>query len=231
MVKPGDTVALPAMGEPTGNEAGSEKRDCERNAAKRWLSKRAAEHARLRPTLLGDDLFSCQPMCEAALACGLSFIFTRKPQSHPWLAETVANSVPGEKTKREWNGRRHVLWRWQWLNGVELRDSPDALKVDYAHLEITNEKTGKTVFRNGWATDKAVTADNVALIASCGRARWKIENERNSALKNHGYNLRHNFGRGQDRASEMCCLLNLLAFLWHGILMLLDEGCQRARAS
>jgi len=29
----------------------------------------------------------------------------------------------------------------------------------------------------------------------------------------------------------MYCLLNLLAFLWHGILMLLDEDYQRARAS
>ena len=76
-----------------------------------------------------------------------------------------------------------------------------------------------------------MTEDNVALIASCGRARWKIENEHNNVLKNHGYNLRHNFGHGKDHASEMYCLLNLLAFLWHGILMLLDEDYQRARAS
>jgi len=68
IVKPGDTVVLPVMGEPIGNEGGGEKQDCERNAAKRWLAKHAAEYARLKPTLLGDDLFSCQPICEAALA-------------------------------------------------------------------------------------------------------------------------------------------------------------------
>ena len=61
-----------------------------------------------------------------------------------------------------------------------------------------------------------MTEDNVALIASCGRARWKIENEHNNVLKNHGYNLRHNFDHGKDHASEMYCLLNLLSFLWHG---------------
>ena len=83
-------------------------------------------------------------MCEAVLSCGLSFIFTCKPGSHPWLTETVANSVLGEKTRREWNGRHHVSWRWRWLNDVELRDSPDALKVNYVYLEITNEKTGKS---------------------------------------------------------------------------------------
>ena len=157
IVKPGDTVVLPVMGEPIGNDDGGEKQDCELNAAKRWLAKHAGEYARLKPTLLGDDLFSRQPMCEAVLSCGLSFIFTCKPGSHPWLTETVANSVLGEKTRREWNGRHHVSWRWRWLNGVGLRDSPDALKVNYACLEITNEKTGKTVFRNGWVTDKAVT--------------------------------------------------------------------------
>jgi len=34
--------------------------------------------------------------------------------------------------------------------------------------------------------------------------------------------LKHNFGHEKDRASEMYCLLNLLAFLWCGIPLLLD---------
>jgi len=37
IVKPGDTVVLPVMGEPIGNDDGLEKQDCELNAAKRWL--------------------------------------------------------------------------------------------------------------------------------------------------------------------------------------------------
>ena len=49
--------------------------------------------------------------------------------------------------------------------------------------------------------------------------------------QNHGYNLEHNFGHGEDHASEMFCLLNLLGFLYHGILGLADEEYQRARAS
>jgi hypothetical protein len=53
------------MGEFIRNEDGAEKQDCELKAAKRWLSKYADEYAWLKPTLLGDDLFSNQPFCEA----------------------------------------------------------------------------------------------------------------------------------------------------------------------
>jgi hypothetical protein len=65
----------------------------------------------------------------------------------------------------------------------------------------------------------------------CGRARWKIENEHNNVLKNHGYNLEHNFGHGKTYASEMYCLLNLLAFQIHSLLDLSDEDYHTARAS
>jgi hypothetical protein len=42
-------------------------------------------------------------------------------------------------------------------------------------------------------------------------------------LKNHGYNLEHNFGHGEKHASEKFCLLNLVAFLFHTLLFLGDE--------
>ena len=48
-------------------------------------------------------------------------------------------------------------------------------------------------------------------------------------LKNHGYNLAHNFGHGQNHASENFCLMNFLAFLFHTILYLGDENYRAAR--
>ena len=66
-------------------------------------------------------------------------------------------------------------------------------------------------------------------LADCGRARWKIENEHNNVLKNHGYNLEHNFGHGKAHGSENFCGLNLLAFLFHTVLYLGDEVYQRSR--
>ena len=123
-----------------------------------------------------------------------------------------------------------MVYRYRWLNGADIRDHRETLKVNYVYWEIENEEKGKVTYRNSWITDKAVGEHNVAHIAACGRSRWKIENEHNNVLKNHGYNLEHNFGHGQEHASEMFCLLNLLSFLWHGILWLADEGYRKARA-
>jgi hypothetical protein len=175
-------------------------------------------------------------MCKAIADKGYSFIFTCKPQPHPRVSETVKNSYLHEKTRREWNGRHHLVYRYRWLNGVEIRDSRETLKVDYVYFEIENEEKGKITYRNSWVTDKLVNEDNAALIVSCGRARWKIENEHKSdfsphVLKKHGYNLEHNFGHGEAYASEMFCLLNFLAFLWHGLLWLADEICRQARVN
>jgi len=231
IVKPGETAVLPVMGEMIGNEDGDDKQDCERNAAKRWIDKHAGEYRWLKPTLLGDDLFSNYPLCKEILEKGYSFIFTCKEETHPWLTETVQHSYLGEKTRREWNGRHHLTYRYRWLNGVDIRDNRETLAVNYVYMEIENEEKKKITYKNSWITDKAVTEDNVMLITSCGRARWKIENEHNNVLKNHGYNLEHNFGHGEDHASEIFCLLNLLAFLYHGILGIADEEYQRARAS
>ncbi len=66
-----------------------DKQDCETAAAKRWL---VAMGDRLRDqnvTLLGDDLYSRQPLCEAILAEGLHFLLVCKPSPHPTLYEWV----------------------------------------------------------------------------------------------------------------------------------------------
>jgi hypothetical protein len=230
IVKPGSNAVLPLMGEMISNEDGNEKQDCERNAAKRWFSAHDREYAWLKPTFLGDDLFSNYPLCKDILERGASFIFTCKPASHPWLTETVTNSYLNEYIRKDWNGRKHLIYRYRWLNGVEIRDTKETLLVNYLELEIRNGEKGKTTYGCSWITDKTVDVDNVQLLVSCARARWKIENEHNNVLKNHGYNLEHNFGHGENHASEIFCLLNLLAFQFHTILDLADEEYQKAHA-
>jgi hypothetical protein len=223
IVRPGKTEVFPVMGEFVKNEDGAEKQDCELNAAKRWLSKHADEYSWLKPTLLGDDLFSNQPFCEAVLQHGYSFLFTCKPDSHPWLTETVENSYLEEKVVRKWTGTYNQSSTYKWINGVPLRDSKDALMVNYLYLQIKNEKTENVLSTKSWVTNKPITEDNVEHLAACAKARWKIENEHNNVLKNHGYNLEHNFGHGKEFASQIYCLLNLLAFLIHAILAYTDE--------
>jgi hypothetical protein len=48
-------------------------------------------------------------------------------------------------------------------------------------------------------------------------------------LKNHGYNLEHNFGHGEEHGSENFFLLNLVAFLFHTLLFLGEEQYRGAR--
>ena len=55
---------------------GTKKQDCEINAAKRWLVRIGTWVARLKPVYLGDDLNCRQPMCEAILKAGGSFLLT-----------------------------------------------------------------------------------------------------------------------------------------------------------
>jgi hypothetical protein len=230
LVKPGDTAVVPVAPEMITNRDGGQKQDCERNAAKRWLSMHADEYRWLSPTLLGDDLYANYPFCTEVLEQGYSFIFTCKEDSHPWLTETVKNSYLEDTSRREWNGRYHLVYTYQWLNGVEIRDGKETLRVNYFSLAIWNEKLNKRTYYNSWITNKTITKDNVARLALCGRARWKIENEHNNVLKNHGYNLEHNFGHGKSHAGEMYCLLNLLAFQMHSLLDINDEDYQKARA-
>jgi hypothetical protein len=231
IVKPGSGSVIPVMAEAIRNGDGEEKQDCEHEAGKRWLLAHGQEYRWLKATLLGDDLYSDQPFCERVLQAGMSFLFTCKRDSHLWLTETVEGSYLEEKEVRKWSGRVHQVCTYRWINGVPLRDSPDALLVNYLYFQIWNEKTGEVVYRNSWVTDKEIRGEDVEHLAECGRARWKIENEHNNVMKNRGYNLEHNFGHGKDHGCEIFFLLNLLAFQFHTLLGLGDEEYRKARAT
>jgi hypothetical protein len=55
---------------------GHEKQDCETAAAKRWISKHRHLFQGQAITLLGDDLYSRQPMGQHCLDAEINFIFT-----------------------------------------------------------------------------------------------------------------------------------------------------------
>jgi hypothetical protein len=86
-------------------------------------------------------------------------------------------------------------------------------------LEVWEQRPNGTVgYHNSWVTDFAVTSETVVAIVGIGRSRWKMENEQFNVHKNHGYELEHNYGHGQQTLSLVFCLLNLLAFLAHKLL-------------
>jgi hypothetical protein len=233
VVAPGQPDVLPYVPEFIVPQDGTEKQDCEMNAAKRWVQQEAAVLRQHRAILLGDDLYSRQPLCEVALSHGCDFIFVCHRDSHPALyavVDAVANlGRIATFSHRHWNGRHGEIWTYRFLNGVPLRGGDDALSVNWCDLRITHEETGEVLYRNEWITSLALEAKNTPEVVACGRARWKSENENNNVLKNHGYHIDHNFGHGQDHLSTTLLTLNLLAFLLHTIAQVADLIFQQVR--
>ena len=214
MVAPGHKQVLPLPPEFIAPQDGAEKQDCERNAAKRWLARHGAAVARLRPVYLGDDLFACQPIVAAINVAGGNFILTCKPSSHKTIAEYLHGAELQEHRQTVCKRGKRTTTIYRWLNAVPLRATDDAILVNWFSIEILNA-TGKRTYYNSFVTDLAVTADTVAELAACGRARWKIENETFNVLKTNGYNLEHNFGHGKKTLASVLVTLNLLAFAFH----------------
>ena len=228
LVAPGHTTVLPLPPEFVRPQDGAKKQDCETTAARRWLSRVGRAYAWLRPIYLGDDIYARQPMCADVLAEGASFIFTCKPSSHKTLSEYLEGVKLDSFSETDGIGSARRIYRYRWMADVPLRDGKDALTVNWLEIEIS-KPSGKVTYRNSFVTDLAVSRKNVAAIAACGRARWKIENETFNVLKNNGYNLEHNFGHGKNTLSSLLVALNLLAFAMHNACDLTEERWQKAR--
>jgi hypothetical protein len=206
---------------------GHEKQDCEIEAGKRWIDSYGGYYAKRNVTILGDDLFSRQPFCQALQDQNLHFILVCKPDSHPHLYESVAflavQGVLGTYRRRAWNGKHGEIYTYRYANQLPLRGDQDAIQVNWAELTITHEETSAVIYKNAFCTDFEVTETTVEAIVRDGRARWKVENENNNVLKTKGYHLEHNFGHGRQHLSALLLSLNLLAFLFHTVLGLVDE--------
>ena len=233
IVKAGESRVLVLEPEFISPQDGHEKQDCEREAIKRWVKRNAKHYTSQQYTLLGDDLYACQPICELFLENGFNFILVCKPDSHVALYEQVdflaRNGEVEQVQKRRWNGRYAEIEQYRFVNEVPLRRGEAALSVNWCEITITREDTGKRLYHNSFITHHPLNRSNVVAIVRDGRARWKSENETNNVLKTKGYHLEHNFGHGQQNLANFMLTLNLLAFLFHTLLDLLDEQYRAVR--
>jgi hypothetical protein len=228
VVAPGHAKVVPLFPEFIAPQDGAEKQDCERNAVKRWHAQHGGRLHGLRPVYLGDDLFACQPIVKMLTAAGDDFIFTCKESSHKALYDFIAGAEPERHQETIRKGKTVETRRYRWIEGVPLRDGKDAVPVNWIGFEIVDGK-GHVKYSMAWVTSLPVNKTNVAEIVACGRARWKIENEAFNVMKNHGYELEHNFGHGNTFLAMMLAALNLLAFAWHAVLDLIEPPWQAAR--
>ncbi len=204
---------------------GHKKQDCENAAGKRWFNKYGDFFSERKVTVLGDDLYSRQPLIESAINNGFDYIFVCKYSSHKYLKEWVEVLEPAdlqEYSTRIWTGKEHRVHTYRYANDIPLNGGENSILVNWAELTIENE-AGKVINKFAFVSNHKISKDNVELIIESGRCRWKIENENNNTLKTKGYNIEHNFGHGEKNLSNFLLSLNILAFLSHTMMGMTDN--------
>lgn len=235
IVSPNTTDVIPLEPEYITPQDGDEKQDSEHKAAKRWLASHGEYYSQYEVAYVGDDLYAHQPMCLVMLGMRCHFIFVCKPDSHQYLYQWVNDLEEGQGKytiiKRDWDEakHKHTITTYRYANGVPLRDSADALPVNFVEVTITDEKTGEQLYHNAFITDHIINEGTVAAIVIAGRARWHIENGNNNTLKTKGYHFEHNYGHGKKHLSMILTTLIILAFLFHTMLHHTNAACQRLR--
>jgi hypothetical protein len=232
LVRAGSHQVVPIDVEEVRNStAESAPQDCELTAAKRLLARLRREHPQMAQIVIGDDLYSHGPFVEQLQQQRQHYVLVAKPSSHPTLlaaiaaAEGTEQSQTGQWSKGQGAQQRTYTYRL-------VRQVPLALEraVRGNFLEVWELNIGgELLYHNSWITDLDVDATNVAMVVQIGRTRWQIENEQFNVHKNHGYELTHNYGHGQQTLSMVFYLLNLLAYVTHVVLALGDRLYQRCR--
>jgi hypothetical protein len=233
IVAPGHEQVISLAPEFISPQDGLDKQECEIVAAKRWVMRHADLFEPGSITLLGDHLYSRQPMCELAEQQGFHYIFVCLPASHftlyEWLKYLDANGEVKHLQQRQRHGRDWHFYTYRWVNAIPLRAAPPEQKVNWFELTVTSASEGEVIYQNAWITDHIISTDNIVEIVQSGRARWKTENENHNVLKTKGYHIEHNFGHGKHHLASFLLTLNLLAFLLHTVLHLVDQPYQQIR--
>jgi hypothetical protein len=233
LVKTGSHRVLPLEVEEVRNSDGQGKQDCEINAAKRLIPRLRQEHPQLPLIVCGDDLYAHEPFIAQLRDHRLHYVLVCKPTAHPELYEWVEGIERLDGCdKGQWHEGPACRRRFFTSRLVPSVPLTAARRVWGTLVEVwEQDRTGQLLYHNAWFTDLDVPPENVAAVVRIGRSRWKIENEQFNVHKNHGYELEHNYGHGQQTLSMVFYMLNLFAFVAHVILERGDRLYQRCLAT
>jgi hypothetical protein len=212
LIHPDQRAVIPLMPEAIVQHDGTEKNDCERNAAKRLVAKLRQDHPHLKFIVTEDSLSSNAPHIETLHAHDLHYLLGVKEGDHAFLFNQVQAA---EHARRVTSYERHdraagVVHRFRFVNDMPLNASNVDVRVNFIeYWEIGKAKSQHF----SWVTDLRVNTRNVFHLMRGGRARWKIENETFNTLKNQGYNFEHNYGHGTQNLSVVFATVMMLAFL------------------
>jgi len=214
IVHPERREVIPLCPEMIVQQDGTKKQDCERKAARRFLTEFRREHPHLKCVVIEDGLSSNAPHIEDLRRDGHRFILGAKPGDHAFLFEQMDSAVAGGQAvefSRPDPEKPGILHTYRFANGLSLNKANPELRVNLLEYWQLDGKGKLIPF--SWVTDLAINEENVYQIMRAGRARWRIENETFNTLKNQGYNLGHNYGLGKKHLSAVFVHLMMLAFL------------------
>jgi hypothetical protein len=212
LIHPDKREVIPLTPEPIVKQDGTTKNDCERNAAKRFITKFRQDHPHLSVIVTEDSLSSNAPHIETLQDHDMHYILGVKEGDHAVLFKQVAEAEQaGRVTYYERSDpEKGVHHRFRFISGMPLNGSNPDLRVNF--IECWETVKGK-VQHFSWVTDLRVNKGTVYRLMQGARARWRIENETFNTLKNQGYHFEHNFGHGYQNLSVVFALLMMLAFL------------------
>ena len=229
IVKAGLRQVIPVMPEEIRAQDGEIKEDCETNAFKRFLAKFRKDHDKLGVIINADALYATTPIITTIADHKANYIFKIEKANHKTLINNVASGI---KSKIETLSLRKNKLIIQWVNDVELFSSTK-VRTNYMEAwELVPQKDGtnKSQYYGKWITDLEITSNNARTLIDAARARWKIENECFNSLKNHGYNIEHNYGHGSNNLCYNFYNFTLLAFTMHQMHQLTDKLFQEMRS-
>ncbi len=222
---------IPLMPEEIRNTDGTEKQDCETNAAKRLIPKIRQDHPQLGLIIVGDDLFSRQPLIKIILNERMHYILVAKETSHVAMFNAIRQN-PDKHNEIRFIDEKERTHIYEWMNDIPLIGSKDSINTNffrYTIMATDKDGTEKINFRNSWIRDLDLSRQLIKHFVRGGRCRWKIENECFNTLKNQGYHIEHNYGHGEENLCFNFLLLTLLAFFFHQIFELTDSLYQACR--
>ena len=211
LIHPDKREVIPLMPEPIVRQDGTEKNDCERNAAKRLITKFRQDHPAFKVIVTEDSLSSNAPHIEMLQGHEVHYILGVKAGDHAFLFQQVAQAEQAGRITYYERGdaNKGVHHRFRFVSDMSLNASNAALRVNF--LECWETTQGK-VQHFSWVTDLRLNKGTVYRLMQGARARWRIENETFNTLKNQGYHFEHNFGHGYQHLSVVFAVVMLLAF-------------------
>src|SRR5919202_4244558 len=133
IIHPDQRAVIPLMPEPIVNGDGTDKNDCERNAAKRFVAKLRQDHPHLKFIVTEDSLSSNAPHIETLHTYGLHYILGVKEGDHAALFQQVqAAEHTGPVRYYERHDRAvGLVHRFRFVNDLPLNASHPNLRINF----------------------------------------------------------------------------------------------------